>query len=156
MMEKMSSWTQTRGVVTKALINGTKMILDFLKGYIVNIDKTYNDMRIKTEKMFDKLMEVHQEVNNDPILLKTLDWANVDDEQFYEQNYLVLHIYFDSLTTTHVKQFLTDSMTSLICDLGGNIGLWLGGSLLSIVELLDLLGLLFYHIGMKRDKKMEK
>ena len=82
--------------------------------------------------------DVNTAIQNDPTLLKSKDWGIIQNEEFYRQNYVGLNIHFDSLITTKIEQFETDSLTSLICDLGGNIGLWLGGSILTLFEILDL------------------
>ncbi len=111
----------------------------------------YSSIKENVAKTFKHFMWVYERVHEDPMLLKTQDWGKVENEQFYEQNYIVFHIYFDSLSTMKIEQFVTDSMTSLICDLGGNIGLWLGGSLLTIVEILDIFLILVNGMTVKRE-----
>ncbi len=88
--------------------------------------------------VYAEFTDVLTKVHKNPDLLGTRDWGKVTNEEFYKLNYVGLDIYYESLSTTRTSQFETDSLTSLICDLGGNIGLWLGGSILTLFEILDL------------------
>ena len=111
-----------------------------LQDVLKDIDTEFNDLKQNLSLMYNMYMEVYTLVHSDPALLRTKDWGKEGtQEDFYRQNYVQLNIYYDSLSTTRIEQFETDSITSLICDLGGNIGLWLGGSILTLFEIIDLI-----------------
>ncbi len=116
----------------------------------------YSDMKENVQEMFRIFMQVYKTVHNDQTLMKTQDWGTIENEEFYQQNYVILHIYYDSLSTTRIEQFLTDSVTSLICDLGENIGLWLGGSLLTLVEIIDLFINIMNNLRVHQEKTPHK
>ncbi len=107
--------------------------------YMKGLDNEYEIVKDDLDAAYDKYMDVFTSVQDDKDLLSTRDWGVIQNEEFYKLNYVGLNIYFDSLSTTRIEQFETDSLTSLICDLGGNLGLFLGGSLLTLVEIIDLL-----------------
>ena len=90
-------------------------------------------------RIYEEYMKINNIIQNDATLLHTHDWGKPLSTEFYRQSYVELNIYFESLSTTRISQFETDSVTSLICDLGGNLGLWLGGSALTLFEILDLI-----------------
>ncbi len=115
-----------------------------MKAYLVNLTTT-NDLYIKYEAIEHNLISMYTEyhnlyktIKNNTSLMNSHDWGIFHPEEFYQDNYVELIIYFESLSTTKISQFETDSLNSLICDLGGNLGLWLGGSLLTLVEIIDL------------------
>ena len=70
-------------------------------------------------------------------MLKTMTSGEILRDLF-TVNYAMLDIYFGELSTFKITQQKTDSFNSLICDTGGNLGLFLGGSLLTIFEIGDL------------------
>ena len=90
-------------------------------------------------RIYEEYIKINSIIQNDTTILNTSDWGKPLSAEFYQQNYVELNIYFESLSTTRISQFETDSVTSLICDLGGNLGLWLGGSTLTLFEILDLI-----------------
>ncbi len=103
-----------------------------------------NNLKENYSLMYKMYMDVYATAHADSALLNTKDWSKVgQSEDFYRRNYVQLNIFYDSLSTTTISQFETDSVTSLICDLGGNIGLWLGGSILTLFEILDLMLVIF-------------
>ena len=57
-------------------------------------------------------------------------------DTFLKNNLLGLNIYFKELKKIHVKEAEADKMPSLIADLGGTFGLWLGMSIVTIVEII--------------------
>ena len=66
-------------------------------------------------------------------------------EEFFRLNLAVLGIYFPELSTFEVKQQKSDSFIALICDIGGNLGLYLGGSLLTVFEIFDIIMILMFR-----------
>ncbi|XP_030849329.1 acid-sensing ion channel 1B-like isoform X1 [Strongylocentrotus purpuratus] len=57
-----------------------------------------------------------------------------------EQNFVAVNIYFSDISTTVVTHRPAYTVSSFIADIGGSLGLFLGGSLLTIYEILDLCG----------------
>ncbi|XP_072039789.1 acid-sensing ion channel 2-like [Amphiura filiformis] len=58
-------------------------------------------------------------------------------EDFIRKNYLDLRIFFEELSFNSVKQIEAYPSTSLISDIGGTMGLMVGMSLLTVVEVFD-------------------
>uniref|UniRef100_A0A915J4W7 Uncharacterized protein n=1 Tax=Romanomermis culicivorax TaxID=13658 RepID=A0A915J4W7_ROMCU len=54
------------------------------------------------------------------------------------ENLGLVNIYFRDLGVKETAQERAYDFFSFLCDVGGSIGLWLGASMLSLVELLDL------------------
>ncbi|XP_070552785.1 acid-sensing ion channel 1C-like [Ptychodera flava] len=50
----------------------------------------------------------------------------------------VVDIFFQELTVHEVTQRRAYDFFSLLCDIGGALGLWLGGSVLTVIEILDI------------------
>ena len=103
-----------------------------------NLCSKYEVIRQNLTLMYNKYENLFNTVQTNQKLMDSHDWGIFDPETFYQDNYVELIIYFESLSTTKISQFVTDSLNSLICDLGGNLGLWLGGSLLTLAEIIDL------------------
>ncbi len=103
-----------------------------------NLSHKYGIAKNVFSSVYAEFTDVYTTVHKNPDLLNTRDWGKITNEEFYKLNYVGLDIYYESLSTTKTSQFETDSLTSLICDLGGNIGLWLGGSILTLFEIFDL------------------
>lgn len=58
------------------------------------------------------------------------------------ENFIRLRIYYRDLNFQHVKESLSYSLAQFLSDFGGSIGLWIGMSLITIIEIGDfLLGL---------------
>ncbi|XP_072171082.1 acid-sensing ion channel 1-like [Diadema setosum] len=73
-------------------------------------------------------------------------WANVYSGRFSEnashfrENLCAMSVYMKDLSIRQVRQHLDYSFFSLLSDVGGALGLWLGGSVLTFFEVLDLIG----------------
>ncbi|CAC5373002.1 unnamed protein product [Mytilus coruscus] len=64
---------------------------------------------------------------------------------FYRQNYVSLHIYFDQLSTTISKQVPKyASAGDIFANLGGQMGLFLGASIVTLTELCEFLIFAFW------------
>lgn len=48
----------------------------------------------------------------------------------------VIEIYFESLRQEEIKEKVVDDWISLVSDFGGQAGLWLGVSMLSVMEVI--------------------
>ena len=59
-----------------------------------------------------------------------------------------MEIYYSSLTT-QVTKFKPVDLLDILSTIGGTIGLFLGGSLFSIIETLAIIGLLFISLSKK-------
>ncbi|XP_063443161.1 acid-sensing ion channel 4-like [Mytilus trossulus] len=80
-------------------------------------------------------------------LLKAI---NEFKQDFYRKNLIVIHIYFDELKTTIVKQLpVYGSSVEIFGNLGGQMGLFLGASILTITELGEFLGFVLWFIWKK-------
>ena len=56
-------------------------------------------------------------------------------KQHLSENLVYLDIYFDDMKVTKVKENIADNLSSLVSDIGGQFGLWLGISILTVVEI---------------------
>ncbi|XP_041357766.1 acid-sensing ion channel 2-like [Gigantopelta aegis] len=61
---------------------------------------------------------------------------------FYSDNLLKIEIYFKDLGVQESKKSPSYSAEGLVCDIGGSIGLCLGGSILTLVELFDIIAVI--------------
>ncbi|XP_072050209.1 acid-sensing ion channel 1A-like [Amphiura filiformis] len=67
-----------------------------------------------------------------------------NDTSFVEKNVVKINVYYDELTYDFIYHTETYGKYDLLSDLGGNVGLWIGISVLTIVEILEL----FYDVIM--------
>ncbi|XP_046557686.1 uncharacterized protein LOC124266878 [Haliotis rubra] len=58
---------------------------------------------------------------------------------FYQDNVLNVNIYFEDLSVEERVKSEAYSVEGLVCDIGGSIGLCLGGSILTFIEVADLI-----------------
>ena len=58
------------------------------------------------------------------------------------------------MSTFSMTQQEADDFTQLICDIGGNLGLYLGGSLLTLLELADIIMMYFIEKQKVSKKKV--
>ena len=61
------------------------------------------------------------------------------DRIFLKDNFLKLNVFYRQLSYEYVCQQKRYNIFGLICDIGGSMGLFIGASMLSIVEIIDLL-----------------
>ncbi|XP_074652034.1 acid-sensing ion channel 4-A-like [Tubulanus polymorphus] len=64
----------------------------------------------------------------------------VIDEDFLRNNYVYVSVYFRTLSLETLKKSKGYLWFSLICDIGGSAGLYLGASLLAIAEVFWFFG----------------
>ncbi|GMT30522.1 hypothetical protein PFISCL1PPCAC_21819, partial [Pristionchus fissidentatus] len=74
---------------------------------------------------------------------------------WYQKNGLILQVYVDSLQYTKWTQGATLSLLNVLIEIGGNAGLWLGISFISCLELIGLVGIVFYQCLTCRRRKRE-
>ncbi|XP_070560649.1 acid-sensing ion channel 1-like isoform X2 [Ptychodera flava] len=58
--------------------------------------------------------------------------------EYFESNLVKLHIFFQELAIHEVQEEVAYNIFGLLCDIGGSLGLWLGGSILTVIEILDI------------------
>ncbi|KAL8599244.1 hypothetical protein ACOMHN_007960 [Nucella lapillus] len=73
--------------------------------------------------------------------------SNFTDIQDFRNNIAKLSIFFKQLNYEKFETFPSYDWYRLLSDLGGQLGLWLGVSLLTFVELLELLCQVLAHLG---------
>ncbi|XP_071794566.1 acid-sensing ion channel 1-like [Asterias amurensis] len=110
-----------------------------------------------SEVIFDKV--VSSSVWPSRLYKDTLTWKIWDrmnnsrsliekEDKFVEENLLRVNVYFDQLEYEDIYQDPAYDVTSLLGDLGGNVGLWIGVSVLTMFEFLELvldIAYLAYH-----------
>jgi hypothetical protein len=67
-------------------------------------------------------------------------------------NLVKINIYYDKLTYTLIDEFETTTMPTLLSNIGGTLGLYLSVSVLSIVELIEVI-IEFVTIQIRKRKK---
>ncbi|XP_064640354.1 uncharacterized protein LOC135495533 isoform X2 [Lineus longissimus] len=78
---------------------------------------------------------------------------NEINAQFYEENFLTMDIFFRELSYEMIEQQEAYNLIALLSDIGGSMGLFIGASILSIFEILDLFTFSFI-IKKKTNKKL--
>ena len=69
----------------------------------------------------------------------TFNRSVIIDSNFLKKNFLKLNIFYRQLSYEHIKQQKGYDVFALICDIGGSMGLFIGASMLTVVEVIDLL-----------------
>ncbi|XP_029448555.1 acid-sensing ion channel 1C-like [Rhinatrema bivittatum] len=79
-------------------------------------------------------------------------------EQYIAENVLVLDIFFEALNYETIEQKKAYEVAGLLGDIGGQMGLFIGASILTILEIFDYLYEVFRDkvLGYFRDKKAPK
>ncbi|XP_061184813.1 uncharacterized protein LOC133192822 [Saccostrea echinata] len=70
------------------------------------------------------------------------------DSNFIRDNLLQINIFYREMSYEKIHQQVAYSMFSLWCDIGGTMGLFLGASFLSIIEIIDFI----LHRGIQRKR----
>ena len=74
-------------------------------------------------------------------MVKGLKGTDVSsDKQLWSRSIAVVDIGFESLQIKRTIESVADQASSLVSDLGGQLGLWLGLSMVSILEVLYCFG----------------
>ena len=58
---------------------------------------------------------------------------------FLRENFLKLNVFYRQLSYEHIQQQKGYDIFALICDIGGSMGLFIGASMLTVVEVIDIL-----------------
>ena len=91
------------------------------------------------EQAKEQFTRVSDLIGNDEGWSKIHYIADTITSNTIKQYMASMSIYYHSLAIDITEQRRADSFTSLLCDLGGNLGLFIGASCLTIYELLDIL-----------------
>eukprot|EP00057_Strongylocentrotus_purpuratus_P016202 XP_011670676.1 PREDICTED: acid-sensing ion channel 1-like [Strongylocentrotus purpuratus] len=89
------------------------------------------------------------------------NWADIYTSNYnlppdyLKNNIVYVSIYFKEMSIQQITQNKDYGFFSFLCDVGGSLGLWLGGSILTVFEILDLFGNSIY-IYSKRFKNVKK
>ena len=76
--------------------------------------------------------------------------------EYIRNNFLQIRVYFDELAYKHVYEQCKISVAELYSNLGGQLGLWIGYSFFSIIELLAMLSTAAYFLCRKRCRRTGK
>ncbi|CAH3149510.1 unnamed protein product, partial [Pocillopora meandrina] len=76
--------------------------------------------------------------------------------EFLNRNFLQVKVFYERLNFQEVQEYLSYKGINLIADIGGQLGLWIGISVLTCCEVLELVLLLgqtvFKRITMKESR----
>ncbi|XP_052090167.1 acid-sensing ion channel 4-like [Mytilus californianus] len=79
--------------------------------------------------------------------------SSVANKNDYQSHYLKIRIYLKDLSTTVTEQIPKyDGVTLLLANLGGQMGLFLGASILTITELLEFIIFIVWTVIQRRAK----
>uniref|UniRef100_A0A8D0U2K1 Acid sensing ion channel subunit family member 4 n=1 Tax=Sus scrofa TaxID=9823 RepID=A0A8D0U2K1_PIG len=71
------------------------------------------------------------------------------NETYIRENFLVLDVFFEALTSEAMEQRAVYGLSALLGDLGGQMGLFIGASILTLLEILDYI----YEVSWDRLKR---
>ncbi|KAL5014523.1 hypothetical protein ScPMuIL_008793 [Solemya velum] len=140
------------------VIWGTILIDEDLKEYYIykNIQDFLQNYSLVASEVNNNLSEYRESGDirflvgvSDRVFLKTLyelmdsmsdfiDGSKMD-RSFFRENFLQMDIFFRELNYEEITQQIGYDIFSLLCDIGGSIGLFIGASVITIFEILDLL-----------------
>ncbi|KAI1705370.1 amiloride-sensitive sodium channel domain-containing protein [Ditylenchus destructor] len=72
-------------------------------------------------------------------VLNTENFTREACAEYYRQNTAYIEIYYEQLNFESLRETAGYTMVNLFSDLGGNIGLWIGFSLITVLEFVELL-----------------
>ncbi|XP_067667604.1 acid-sensing ion channel 1A-like [Haliotis asinina] len=73
-------------------------------------------------------------------------------EEYWRRNLVILEMYMSSMTYEHIEKQLEYEILDLFCDIGGALGLLLGASLLTVLEVFDLLCITVFSVMFEKNK----
>ncbi|OWF42348.1 Acid-sensing ion channel 1 [Mizuhopecten yessoensis] len=115
--------------------------------------RNFSDVAIEIRSAFSEIRNMCQMSqivdNKDALFLDALEAFIVDarafkesiiiDSDFIKNNFLQLDIFYRQMSYEEINQQEAYDIFALLCDIGGSMGLFLGASVLSIVEVWDLI-----------------
>ncbi|CAH1773933.1 unnamed protein product [Owenia fusiformis] len=93
------------------------------------------------------------------ILFQGLTPKEIKDRGLIQKNFLRLNIYFEDLQVEETSQEADYPITQVISDIGGNMGFYVGVSVITLVEFLSLIGallLIFFKSCIKAGGKLRE
>ncbi|ELU13130.1 hypothetical protein CAPTEDRAFT_202568 [Capitella teleta] len=112
------------------------LITDTTKNYFDNLIKMLTDVEVDTEQGIKELTSAINELQH--FCNQYLEETTIDGA-FINKNFLRLDIYFGELKYESVEQKRDYDIGTLFSEIGGYMGLLIGGSAITIVEFLDLI-----------------
>ena len=104
-------------------------------------DVSLSSANYPTDWYAQKLIEDNGHYLQKVILLNQLNYSKLNSD-YLKKTTLKVNVFYESLVYTHVFETPALTISSLIAFLGGNLGLFLGVSLLSLIEAIEV----SYHI----------
>ena len=101
---------------------------------------TMTDLDIQSELRLKNID--HNFINAFENLVKFVDNFNKSvsiDGVFFKENFLKLDVFYRQLSYEFIQQQKGYDEYALICDIGGSLGLFIGASMLTVVEVIDLI-----------------
>ena len=94
-----------------------------------------------------------------PLLMKKLKTTlnstdpSLIDEKYIYDNFMQIEIYFEDLSYERIIEMPQWTVTTLISAIGGQMGIWIGGSVFSLIEILVLLACIPFNFFWKNKQK---
>jgi hypothetical protein len=101
-------------------------------------DELVNEMKMVHDEVIAQLRSVEHHLNG--VLQHTTAYTNSlrIGDNFVRDNIAVVKIYYTDMKIKHTDQSAAYSWSAFFSDLGGSLGLLLGASVLSLIEVLDM------------------
>ena len=137
-LDQLLATTRTNSFSRSILENATNISLRRLYSFNVTVTQT---LERRTQRSLAQLSAALR------VLLDALQLAQTDageflhqtssSRQFIQENFLELNVFFSSFDEQRVGQRQAYTYTSLLADIGGSMGLFVGASLLTCVEMAE-------------------
>jgi hypothetical protein len=116
-----------------------------------NADNLLREMKVTHDEVIAQLRPLEHHLND--VLQRTTAYTNSlrIDDNFVRDNIAVVKIYYTDMKIKHTDQSAAYSWSAFFSDLGGSLGLLLGASVLSLIEVLDMC---FYNFTVYVCKKV--
>lgn len=88
--------------------------------------------------------------------ITTYNFNNSITLDFLRRNYVILEIFYSELTYEDIQTLASYDVLSLLCDIGGALGLILGSTVLTLFEILDFIFSIAGEEILKRNKRSSK
>ncbi|XP_067658355.1 acid-sensing ion channel 4-B-like [Haliotis asinina] len=120
--------------ISRYLRNSSEVIREIKDSFVDHRDI------IDVQRGFDNKDETFlQSLHSLSDLLDEFHASSHVDSAFVKENFLKLEVYFRQLSYEQHTQQIAYDVFALLCDIGGSMGLFIGASVLTIVEILDLI-----------------
>ena len=114
-------------------------------GCLPECSYTGYQQRISRSTFPSELVSAYAEAQGWPIINKTE----------IERRYTQLHVYFDDMQYTISQQNPSMTIVQLVSNVGGQLGLWIGASVISIIEVFDFIAVTAVKQMKMSDTKIE-